>query len=266
MNRSLILSLLFICSLATSIVAQELENESEFNYNLLSTKGPLNWGNIKPDFEKCKTGRRQSPIILYRMPPQAVPESENLTRFYQPGEATLKNTGHSIELEWDDRNNSKIQINNTDYFLHNVHWHSPSEHILNGIRYALEAHFVHISEDNQTAVIAFLYDLGLPDPFLSSIEDKLTQISSETRQVMAGTIAPSAVRLERFQYYRYIGSLTTPPCSEPVLWTVETILDTVSSEQVRLLRRAVDDGASRNARPIQPLNGRMVKLYDTRLR
>lgn len=75
-----------------------LENESEFNYNLLSKKGPLNWGNIKEDFEKCKTGRRQSPIFLSPLLPQKVPESERITRFYQPGEATLKNTGHSIEV------------------------------------------------------------------------------------------------------------------------------------------------------------------------
>ncbi|CAO2839479.1 unnamed protein product [Amaranthus hypochondriacus] len=264
LKLSNLLSLLLIYSFATSIIAQRVEEEVEFSYNEGSENGPSNWGNIKEEWESCKTGITQSPIILFPRLPQRIPKSKKITKFYKPGE-TIINIDHSIELEWNEKNNSKIQINNTHYFLLNVHWHSPSEHALNGIRYALEAHFVHQSVDNKTAVIAFLYKFGLPDPFLSSIEDKIRQkISNETAEVKGGTIDPSTVRMGCLQYYKYIGSLTTPPCSEPVLWTVETTLGTVSLQQVNLLRGALGDGTSGNARPLQPINGRILNLYDTR--
>ncbi|XP_048504617.1 alpha carbonic anhydrase 7 isoform X2 [Beta vulgaris subsp. vulgaris] len=151
-----------------------------------------------------------------------------------------------MQLEWTE-GSSSIQINGVDYILRQCHWHSPSEHAINGRRYALEAHFVHQSLDNKVAVIGFLYHYGNPDPFLSSIEDKIRSISNNA-STDAGVISPSQVRMEGSQYYRYSGSLTTPPCDEGVIWTVENM------------------GSRENARPLQPVNRRWVQLYDTRLR
>ncbi|KMS97059.1 hypothetical protein BVRB_7g179200 [Beta vulgaris subsp. vulgaris] len=263
-TSKLVFSFLLLLSLGTSIVAQEVEDESEFNYIQGDERGPENWGNIKPEWATCNTGRKQSPINLFAPFPETVPNFVRITRLYQPGQTTIKNRGHDIKLEWTE-GSSSIQINGVDYILRQCHWHSPSEHAINGRRYALEAHFVHQSLDNKVAVIGFLYHYGNPDPFLSSIEDKIRSISNNA-STDAGVISPSQVRMEGSQYYRYSGSLTTPPCDEGVIWTVENMLGTVSIEQVQLLRNAVDDGSRENARPLQPVNRRWVHLYDTRLR
>lgn len=263
---SQVFSLLLLLSLTTSIIAQEVEDESEFNYIKGDKRGPENWGNIKPEWATCKTGKMQSPIFIYPQRPERPPESEKITRSYQPGQTTLKNRGHDIQLKWTEES-SRIRINGSNYFLRQCHWHSPSEHAMNGRRYALEVHMVHQSLDNKIAVIGFLYDFGRPDPFLSSIEDKLRLISNNvSEEIVVGEVHPSNVQLQGNSYYRYMGSLTTPACDENILWTIETKLGTVSRKQVQLLRDAVNDDATENARPLQPLNFRRVRLYDSRLR
>ncbi|KNA12335.1 hypothetical protein SOVF_126880 [Spinacia oleracea] len=262
------LSLLLVLSFATSTIAQEVEDESEFNYIRGDVRGPENWGNIKDEWEKCKTGKMQSPIFIFPGLPERIPESDRVIRSYQTGQTTLKNRGHDIKLEWIEGGGT-IRINGVDYILRQCHWHSPSEHAINGRRYALEVHFVHQSLDDKIAVIGFVYDYGNPDPFLSSIENELKLLISNknsSEEIMSGIVNPSDVRMEGSRYYRYMGSLTTPPCDEGVIWTVETKVGSVSLEQVKLLRDAVNDDARENARPLQPLNWRRVSLYDTRLR
>jgi len=74
-------------------------------------------------------------------------------------------------------------------------------------------------------------------------------------------INPNEIKMEGKKYYRYIGSLTTPPCTEGVLWTVNKQIGTVSRKQLTLLKEAVHDHAENNARPLQELNGRKVKFY-----
>uniref|UniRef100_A0A7C8YRA8 Carbonic anhydrase n=1 Tax=Opuntia streptacantha TaxID=393608 RepID=A0A7C8YRA8_OPUST len=254
---SLFLIILFLVAFVTS---QEVDDEKDFNYIEGSGKGPEDWGDLKEEWATCKTGNMQSPIDLFGRRVEVAPVSEEIHKFYNPGEATLKNRGHDISVEWKG-GNSKININGIDYILRQVHWHSPSEHAINGRRYALELHIVHQSQDNKIAVIGLLYNLGRPDPFLGKLEEKIKSLSNTSTEVDIGIVDPKEIRIGGNKYYRYGGSLTTPPCTEGVIWTVNKQIATVSKEQVKLLREAVDDGARENARPLQPRNGRPVKLY-----
>ncbi|KAL9361429.1 hypothetical protein Peur_044214 [Populus x canadensis] len=87
-------------------------------------------------------------------------------------------------------------------------------------------------------------------------------IKSVTKQEKSlGILSPNEIVFDSRELYRYIGSLSTPPCSEGVIWTVVKKVRTVSRKQVQLLRDAVDDGYEANARPVQPLNGRAVNLF-----
>ncbi|XP_027347869.1 alpha carbonic anhydrase 7-like [Abrus precatorius] len=258
-----------ICGLLTSLVwlsypvmAQEVEDESEFNYDVHSERGPFHWGEIRPEWRMCNNGSMQSPIDLLNERVQIVSHLGMLQINYQPSNATIKNRGHDIKMEW-LANTSYLQINGTQYVLKQFHWHSPSEHTIDGKRLDLELHMVHETPSGKTAVIGILYKAGKPDPLLSLLTNHLEAISNSTgEETEVGVMDPSLVKIgtNRTLYYRYIGSLTTPPCTENITWTILREVRSVSREQIKLLRDAVHDDSEANARPLQPINNRLVQL------
>ncbi|CAN0890537.1 Alpha carbonic anhydrase 4 [Linum grandiflorum] len=157
----------------------------------------------------------------------------------------------------------KVRINGRNYMLEECHWHTPSEHTFDGSRYDMELHLVHKSSQNETAVIGIVYKYGRPDPFLSGLIHHIKKIKGR-KEIEAGIVNPAkAVRkYKKGKYYRYIGSLTTPPCTQGVVWTLVKKVRTVSRTQVKTLQDAVYKGFDNNARPIQESNGRPIHLYN----
>lgn len=250
--------LIFHPPLATS---QEVEDETEFNYLTESGKGPEQWGDLHENWTACKNGEMQSPIDLMNERVQVVVHLGRLNRSYKPSNATLKNRGHDIMLKWVNDAGS-ININGTEFELKQCHWHSPSEHTINGRSFELEVHMVHESLDKKVAVVGIMYIIGRPDTFLAELMGHIRSISdSHEKESVVGVVDPRHLKLGSRKYYRYIGSLTVPPCTEGVVWTMIRKVRTVSREQVRLLREAVHDSAENNARPLQPVNERAVHLY-----
>ncbi|GFP94399.1 alpha carbonic anhydrase 7 [Phtheirospermum japonicum] len=195
----------------------------------------MNWGKT---YTNCY-GKMQSPIDLINQRVKIVSHLGVLRRTYVPSNATLVNRGHDIMLSWPE-GAGDIQINGILYKLRQCHWHSPSEHAINGRRFDMEMHLVHESNDNRTAVIGIMYKIGRPDSFLSMMKHNL-QIVGDTLNVTraVGIIDPELMKLDTRKYYRYIGSLTTPPCTENVIWTIVRKVRTVSKEQVELIRDAI---------------------------
>ncbi|OMO91539.1 Alpha carbonic anhydrase [Corchorus olitorius] len=222
--------------------SQEVEDESEFDYHENHGKGPSKWGELHPNWTSCGNGRMQSPIDMSNERVQIVSHLGRLKRSYRPANATLKNRGHDMMLSWEGEEAGAIEINGTVYALHQCHWHSPSEHTINGRRYDLELHLVHVSADGKIAVIGIMYKIGRPDSFLSSLVEHLTAITDITEgEKVVGMINPKDIKIGSRKYYRYIGSLTIPPCTENVVWSIVRKVRTVTREQVRLLRVAVHD-------------------------
>ncbi|XWS53301.1 hypothetical protein CRYUN_Cryun11dG0145200 [Craigia yunnanensis] len=241
--------------------SQEVEEESEFNYSENSEKGPAIWGEIHPEWSACSNGSMQSPIDMSNERVKIVSHLGRLKRSYKPSNATLRNRGHDMMLRWEGEAGA-IEINGTEYVLHQCHWHSPSEHTINGRRYNLELHLVHESADGKVAVVGIMYKIGRPDSFLSSLVDHLAAITDVTEgERVVGVIDPRHIKIGSRKYYRYIGSLTVPPCTENVVWSIVRKVRTVTREQVRLLRVAVHDASNTNARPLQPINNRSVQLF-----
>ncbi|XP_058005247.1 alpha carbonic anhydrase 7-like [Hevea brasiliensis] len=241
--------------------SQEAGHEKEFDYQKNSEKGPARWGELDPNWSTCSNGTMQSPINILKRSVKIVSHLGRLDRDYKPSNATLKNRGHDMMLEWES-GAGNVEINGTEYVLQQCHWHSPSEHTINGRRYALEMHMVHKSQDGKVAVVGIIYKVGNPDSFLSSLRDHLRLVAGPREaEKVVGLVNPYDIRISR-KYYRYMGSLTTPPCTENVTWTISKKVRTVAKEQVRLLRVAVHHESGTNARPSQPTNGRLVQLYE----
>nr|XP_027071681.1 alpha carbonic anhydrase 4-like [Coffea arabica] len=237
----------------------EKKGEVPFTYQEGTGKGPKNWGHIDPQWQVCDNGKLQSPIDLLDERAQASPNLKELKRAYKPAPAVLKNRGHDIMVEWTG-DAGKIIVNGTDYKVLQCHWHSPSEHNLNGKRYNLELHLVHKNSLGDTAVVGILYELGRPDPFLAQLlhHIKTTEIGGA---VDLGIVSPLDIKFGSRKYYRYVGSLTIPPCTEGVVWTIIKKVRTVSREQIKAITDAMQDGFEANARPIQQQNGRQVYFY-----
>ncbi|KAK7815727.1 alpha carbonic anhydrase 4 [Quercus suber] len=149
-----------------------------------------------------------------------------------------------VQLKWEGDAGS-IQINGTDYFLDQGHWHSPSEHSINGRRYDLELHMVHLARDpnvtNKIAVVGLFYKIGHHDDFLSKLMSNILSMTDKKDERNMGVIDPREIKMGGKKYYRYMGSLTVPPCTEGVIWAINKKIRTVSREQVKSLRVAVHD-------------------------
>ncbi|VVA30269.1 PREDICTED: alpha carbonic anhydrase [Prunus dulcis] len=250
-----------ICRAVLDQPDDEVGDETKFTYIEGTGKGPKKWGQIDPHWKVCDNGKLQSPIDLLDQRVQVFPNLGKLKRDYKPAPATVKNRGHDVTVRWKG-DAGKININGTDFGLLQCHWHSPSEHTFNGSRYALELHVIHLSSTHKIAVIGIVYKYGRPDPFLSKLLHHIKSVG--TKEVDIGMINSGDIKFGSRKYYRYIGSLTVPPCTEGVIWTIVKKVRTVSREQVRALREAVHDGFEANARPTQQLDGRPVLLYTPR--
>ncbi|XP_077220624.1 alpha carbonic anhydrase 7-like [Tasmannia lanceolata] len=246
--------------------SQEVEDERGFNYVEGSGKGPEDWGDLHENWTLCKNGNMQSPIDLLDERVEVVYNSGGLKTNYKPSHAILKNRGHDIMLSW-VHGSGTMRIDKTEYVLLQCHWHSPSEHTINGKRFDLEVHLVHQTSDKNVTVVGIMYKIGpQADPFLSKLVEPLLSIAhSHEIEIEVGVVDPMHLKMDIWEYYRYMGSLTTPPCTEDVVWTVVKEVRSVSLEQVKLLRKAVDDDAQNNARPLQPINERSIKFYKPRL-
>ncbi|XP_019083112.1 PREDICTED: alpha carbonic anhydrase 2-like isoform X3 [Camelina sativa] len=201
---------------------REVEDEREFSYERNKENGPEKWGKLKPEWKLCGKGELQSPIDLMNKRVRLVTDFQKLTKDYKPCNATLINRGHDMMLRFEeDEGPGSFKINGTEYKLLQLHWHSPSEHTINGRRFALELHMVHESKNGSMAVVTVLYKIGRPNSFLKLLEQKLVAITDQhdaERNVVM--IDPNKIKTESRNYYRYIGSLTTPPCTQNITWTI----------------------------------------------
>ncbi|KAH0901758.1 hypothetical protein HID58_041261 [Brassica napus] len=230
-----------------------------YTYDQNPENGPEGWSKLDHQWKICNHGKLQSPIDLTRGRVSRV-HDEAWKIHHKPAETVIMSRGHDIMVSWKG-DAGKMMIDHTEFKLVQCHWHSPSEHTINRTRYDMELHMVHTSAQSQTAVIAVLYKLGRPNEFLTTLQNEIKTVGKEEKKL--GIVDPRTIGFHTDKFYRYVGSLTAPPCTEGVIWTVVKKVNTVSMEQLAALREAVDDGFERNSRPVQDTNGRSVWLYET---
>ena len=139
------------------------------------------------------------------------------------------------------------------FALKQFHFHTPSENTLNGEHSPLEAHFVHANSNNALAVISVFYQAGLRED--SALKQVLSSIPNNNQTIQPSTSIALDSLLPRVRsYYRFSGSLTTPPCSEGVRWFVLKDKQTADQQEIDQLKAIMGN----NARPTQPIHARKV--------
>ncbi|KAG8047512.1 hypothetical protein GUJ93_ZPchr0008g13281 [Zizania palustris] len=252
-------ALLFLVAPAAGALGETKKNE-EFSYDHGAENGPEHWGAINPNWTKCGTGKMQSPIDLPHERVKVIGSLSYLNYSYRAAEASIVNRGHDVMLKFEGAAGSVV-IDGTAYYLSQLHWHWPSEHTVDGRRYDLELHMVHESADKKAAVVGVLYKVGRSDGFLGKMEPYLRMIADKKdREEKVGVIDPRGARGRDSVYYRYMGSLTTPPCTEGVIWTIAKRVHTVAKYQLDLLMEIVPN-VNENARPLQKLNDRNIGIF-----
>jgi len=251
----------------------------------------------------------QSPIDILTADPlevtnplvfQGLPDSATTPEI----KAEIEINGHTWEVAWDidDAATEKygVQYNGKIFKLMQFHFHSPSEHTVDGKHYDLEAHMVHAcyggSENvscttdepgDENLVVAIFMNVGDENPFLASVWPQLgTLASNESAPFIIAEVANpynALVPPQPHDFYRYMGSTTTPTCVQNVEWFLMTTPTTLSQAQLTSYRTAITAHANTqtltvatipegvtegwdvtkgiNNRPIQGMGDRVIEKY-----
>lgn len=210
--------------------------------------GPAKWGDLDAASKVCASGSQQSPIDIGTTIRSQLPA---LKIDWARSADTIVNNGHTIQLNF--AAGSTVRLGDVKYELLQLHFHRPSEHLIGGKRFPMEAHFVHRADSGAIAVVGVLMTTGKSNAAFSQIT--ATMPANEGPAVKAGTrINPNALLPARLGYYRYSGSLTTPPCAETVEWLLLTDPIQVAEADVASFAKLYP----MNARPAQKDNRRYV--------
>ena len=211
--------------------------------------GPAEWAKLRPDFSTCASGKRQSPIDIRG----GVKVDLEPIRFdYKPTGFNVVDNGHTVQANRGGGNT--IEVGGRRYELVQFHFHRPSEERINGRQFEMVAHLVHKDPEGRLAVVAVLMDQGKQHPMVQLVWNSLP-LEKNDEALSPVPIDMSMMLPEDRRYYTYMGSLTTPPCSEGVLWVVLKQPATMSPEQIAVFTKLYP----MNARPIQQASGRMIK-------
>jgi len=211
-------------------------------------EGPDNWGTLATDYHACSAGKMQSPIDLSN---GTMWDTVSINTNYTPAELEILHNGHTVQFNIG--NGSTMTSHGKEYALLQIHFHTPSEHTTNGKPAPMEAHFVHKAADGALAVLGVFYVEGAENAALKAVFDNLPGEPAAAAK-KGVKINPSDILPASSGFYRYMGSLTTPPCSEGVNWFVLKKPTTASKEQIAAMTKAIGP----NARPVKPMNNRLL--------
>lgn len=241
---------------ASDAATQCVEVYPHFGYE--GEGAPGNWAELSAHYETCGSGQSQSPIDLTN---PTMTDLQNIVFAYGDTAVNILNNGHTIQVN--DNSDSQIIIGETAYKLLQFHFHSPSEHAVNGEQFPIEMHLVHQSVElvngkRQLAVVGVLITEGAENSAFAPVWSNLP--AEENGTIATGaTVQVASLLPADPTIFRYSGSLTTPPCSEDVIWSVMQTPVEMSAEQIAAFTAIIEG----NNRPLQPLNDRTLQLDET---
>jgi len=219
------------------------------HWGYAGNEGPEYWGTLSSKFAMCASGKNQSPIDLTGF---TEAELAPLQFSYTTEVTQLINNGHTVQANYQPGSN--LVVDGHTFELKQFHFHVPSENHIDGQSYPMEAHLVHADAQGNLAVVAVMFELGEANPGVETLWEQLPLHAGDENQVISSVNAASLLPAEQ-DYYRFNGSLTTPPCTEGVWWLVMKQPVPASREQIDKFTHAIHHP---NNRPVQPLNARTV--------
>jgi carbonic anhydrase len=217
--------------------------------------GPEHWGDLDPDYAACKAGREQSPIGIRNAEKAELPP----LRFeYQRGPLKyLINNGYTIRVNYHDAPGAGnfLIVGDKRYHLTQFHFHRPAEEYIHGKSFDMVAHFVHEAGDGSAAAVAVLLKVGNANATIQQLWEHMPETKGKEEEIPGVEINPAGLLPHDTGYYTYMGSLTAPPCTEGVTWFVLKTPVEISADEVRAFASLYPH----DVRPLQPLNGRVVK-------
>ena len=253
------IAVLLLTSTLTFVTAEEEEHGKPGDEKAVSlahwaydgAEGPANWGGLDPAYSVCGTGQKQSPIDITGSDKSI---GRDIEFIYRKSNLHIVNNGHTIQQNYDV--GSVLRVGEDKYFLAQFHFHAPSEHKFQGEHYAMEMHLVHVNVKRELAVVGVFIEQGQTSIPLQRLFQDMPSSANQTVDIENAALNVSDVLPNGKSYYRYSGSLTTPPCSEGVKWFVLRNAIEASEEQIAKFSRVI----GYNARPSQPLNQRVVSI------
>ncbi|ASU23864.1 carbonic anhydrase [Vibrio qinghaiensis] len=231
-----------LLTLAISVCFTYVAQASEWGYE--GERGPEHWGHVS---KICEMGKNQSPIDINGL---VEADLKSLDIHYSGVVGALTNNGHTLQASVSGKNT--LVVDGTEFELKQFHFHTPSENLIKGHQYPLEAHFVHADVAGNLAVLAVMFETGTQDEPLSQLTAELPKVGTSVQ--LAKGLAVQSLLPKLDEYYRFNGSLTTPPCSEGVRWLVVKQPKSLSQQQSAALHSVMGN----NNRPIQAHNARLV--------
>ena len=240
---------------ATALAAKHRESPAvdvhagAAHWDYAGSGGPGAWGQMKPEFATCGSGTRQSPIDIR----DGIKVNLDPVQFdYKPSSFRVIDNGHTVQVNVGPGNS--IEVMGRRYDLLQFHFHRPSEERINGKQFDMVAHLVHKDLDGRLAVVAVLLERGSAHPLVQSVWNNLPLEKGEDVAARTTLDMNTLLPTER-SYFTYMGSLTTPPCSEGVLWMVMKTPMPIAPDQIGVFSRLYP----MNARPLQSVAGRLIK-------
>ncbi len=189
--------------------------------------------------------------------------SEPISFVFHSDIDAAENLGHTIQVDF--KSGSTCMVNGKDYSSKQFHFHTPSEHLVDGITFPMEMHIVNVlndsgkKENSSFLVVALLFKMGSENNFLKEFLSKIPEKEGEKNELPLGQVKLQDLfsqipQSEMKHYYTYKGSLTTPPYTERVQWVILKYIIEASEEQIMRIERMEGN----NARHVQAVNDRKI--------
>jgi carbonic anhydrase len=212
-------------------------------------EGPAEWGKLDSTYSTCSLGHAQSPIDIKGARSADLPA---LKFNYKAVPLNIIDNGHTIQINY--AAGSTLTVGDKIYSLQQIHFHHPSEEQINGHASDMVAHLVHSDSEGHLAVVAVLLKKGAENSLLTTLWKNIPSQKEKAVDVAGVQVDITNLLPTDRGYYTFAGSLTTPPCSEGVTWFVLKQQSSISANEIAAFAKIYP----KNARPIQPLNGRML--------